>query len=156
MLSGTFTIAPSVYANSFWHFPVAGGTQGNPAKVATVAVPAITSALLENGAVLVYLRTPATPTGPSDRWTLLPFQQGGFGGGYLVSVKAAVRAGEIRIGYAHETTGASPAPDVYAVTLPAYEFRWVAIEGTTAGALGALVSADGPDAMIGAFQRVGR
>jgi hypothetical protein len=131
--SGTFTVAPSAYANGFWHFPVAGGTQANPAKVATVAVPAITSSILANGSVLIYLRTPSTPTGPNDHWTLLPFHQGGFGGGYLVSIKAAVRPGEIRIGYAHETTGATTAPDVYAATLPIYEFRWVAIEGMTVG-----------------------
>lgn len=142
--SGTFSVAPSAYANGFWHFPVAGGTQANPAKVATVSVPAITSSVLTSGAVLVYLRTPSTPTGTADHWTLLPFHQGGFGGGYLVSLKAAVRAGEIRIGYAHETTGATVAPDVYAVTLPTFEFRWVAIEGVAVGALGALTSLADP------------
>ena len=134
VLSGTFSVAPASYTNGFWHFSIAGGTQANPAKVATVAVPAITSDILQNGAVFVYMRTPSTPTGAADHWTLLPFHQGGFGGGYLVSIKAAVRAGEIRIGYAHETTGATTAPDVYAVTLPTYEFRWVAIDGAVAGA----------------------
>lgn len=34
MVSGTFTVAPSVFVNGFWHFPVAGGTKANPAKVA--------------------------------------------------------------------------------------------------------------------------
>jgi hypothetical protein len=133
--SGTFTVAPSVFSNGFWHMPVSGGTQANPAKVATVSVPAITNGILASGAVLVYLRVPSTPTGPADHWTLLPFHQGGFGGGYLVSIKAAVRAGEIRIGYAHETTGPTTAPDVYAVSLPTFEFRWAAIEGSAVGAL---------------------
>ena len=138
ILSGTFTVAPSAYTNSFWHLPVAGGTQANPAKVATVAVPAISNEILTNGAVFVYLRVPSTPVGAADHWTLLPFHQGGFGGGYLVSIKAAVRAGEIRIGYAHETTGPTTAPDVYAVALPAFEFRWVAIQGTVAGSMNAV------------------
>jgi hypothetical protein len=155
VLSGTFTVAPSAYTNGFWHFPVAGGTQANPAKVATVSVPAITSTVLASGAVFVYLRVPSSPTGASDHWTLLPFHQGGFGGGYLVSIKAAVRTGEIRIGYAHETTGASTAPDVYAVTLPSYEFRWVAIEGAAGSALGAVAQAVGPDALM-EFTRGGR
>jgi hypothetical protein len=140
ILSGTFTIAPSAYSNGFWHFGVDGGTQANPARVATVPVPAITSSVLDNGAVFVYLRTPTTPTGPADHWTLLPFHQGGFGGGYLVSIKAAVRAGEIRIGYAHESTDATAPPSVYGVTLPTYEFRWVAIQGSVAGSLGTLTS----------------
>lgn len=136
--SGTFSIAPTAYTNGSWHFPVAGGTQANPAKVATVAIPAITSEILASGAVLVYLRTPSTPTGPLDHWTLLPFHQGGFGGGYLVSIKAAVRPGEIRIGYVHESTGPAAPPDVYSASLPTYEFRWVVIEGMTANALGAM------------------
>jgi hypothetical protein len=148
ILSGTFTVAPTAYTNGFWHFPVAGGTQANPAKIATVPVQAITNDVLTNGAVFVYLRTPSTPVGALDHWTLLHFHQGGFGGGYLVSIKAAVRAGEIRIGYAHETTGPTTAPDVYAVTLPAYEFRWVAIQGTVNGAVNASVAAAGPDALI--------
>ena len=149
--SGTFTIAPTAYTNGFWHFGVAGGTQANPAKIATVAIPAITSAIVSNGAVFVYLRTPTTPTGAADHWTLLPFHQGGFGGGYLVSIKAAVRAGEIRIGYAHETTGATTAPDVYAVTLPTYEFKWVAIEGTTSTAFGSF-AATSPEALIASLR----
>ena len=140
--SGTFTVAPSAYVNGFWHLPVAGGTQANPAKVATIAVPAITSGILENGLVLVYLRIPSTPVGAADQWTLLPFHQGGFGGGYLVSIKAGVKAGEIRIGYGHETTGTTTAPDVYAATLPTYEFRWVAIEGIAGAALGTLAGVD--------------
>ena len=153
ILSGTFTVAPTAYTNGFWHFPIAGGTQANPAKVATVPVPAITNEILTNGAVLVYLRTPSTPVGAPDHWTLLPFHQGGFGGGYLVSIKAAVRAGEIRIGYAHETTGPTTAPDVYAVTLPAYEFRWVAIQGTVPGTLSTSVALAGPEALIAHAQR---
>ena len=156
LLSGTFTVAPTAYTNGFWHFPVTGGTQANPAKVAIVSVPAITNGILTNGAVFVYLRTPSTPVGALDHWTLLPFHQGGFGGGYLVSIKAAVRAGEVRIGYAHETTGPTTAPDVYAVTLPAYEFRWVAIQGTVVGALNAFVAAAGPDSLIARAQRAGR
>lgn len=154
--SGTFTVAPSAYTNGFWHLPVAGGTQANPAKVATVSIPAITSDILSSGAVFVYLRTPSTPVGAPDHWTLLPFHQGGFGGGYLVSIKAAVRAGEIRIGYAHETTGAVTAPDVYAVSLPTLEFRWVAIEGTVMGALGALGMPDDPDEFIERIRGSGR
>jgi hypothetical protein len=156
VLSGTFTVAPAAYTNGFWHFPVAGGTQANPAKVATVSIPAITNEILTNGAVFVYLRTPSTPVGALDHWTLLPFHQGGFGGGYLVSIKSAVRAGEIRIGYAHETTGPTTAPDVYAVTLPTYEFRWVAIQGTVAGTVNASVVAAGPDAFIPTTQGTGR
>lgn len=150
--SGTFTIAPTAYTNSFWHFSVNGGTQANPAKVATVAVPAISADHVDNGAVLVYLRVPSTPTGAADHWALLPFHQGGFGGGYLVSIKAAVRAGEIRIGYAHETTGPTTAPDVYAVTLPAYEFKWVAIEGTAAATIAPSLQLAGPDAVIEALR----
>jgi hypothetical protein len=130
--SGTFTLAPSAYANAFWFFSVEGGNQGNPAKVATVEVPEITGAVLNDGAVLVYLRIPSTPTTPADEWTLLPFHQGGFGGGYLVSIKASVEEGRIRIGYVHESTSGSAPPDVYQVTLPTYDFRWVAIAGPPA------------------------
>jgi hypothetical protein len=144
ILSGTFTISPSAYTNGFWHFAVDGGTQANPARVATIAVPAITSSILETGAVFVYLRTPTTSTGPADQWTLLPFHQGGFGGGYLVSIKAAVRAGEIRIGYSHESTDAVTPPSVYGVTLPTYEFRWVAMQGSVVGSLGTLIGALAP------------
>ncbi|HEX6944394.1 MAG TPA: hypothetical protein VF128_15805 [Gemmatimonadaceae bacterium] len=138
--SGTFTVAPSAYVNGFWHFPVDGGTQANPAKVATISIPAITSDILANGVVLVYLRIPSTPVGAADQWTLLPFHQGGFGGGYLVSIKAGVKAGEIRIGYSHETTGPTTAPNVYTATLPTYEFRWVAIEGTVGAAVSRMVA----------------
>lgn len=141
LLSGTFTVAPTAWSNGFWHFSVDGGTQANPARVATIAVPAITSSVLSDGVVLVYLRTPSTPTGPADHWTLLPFHQGGFGGGYLVSIKTAVRAGEIRIGYSHESTDAVAPPNVYGVTLPAYEFRWVVIQGSVNPSLGTLVDA---------------
>ena len=128
--SGTFTVLPTAYINDFWYFGVEGGTQANPAKVATVAVPELTADLVNVGAVLVYFRVPSGPTQPADEWTLLPFHQGGFGGGYLVSIKAAVDVGQIRIGYAHETTSSTTAPNVYTVTLPTYEFRWVAIQGT--------------------------
>jgi hypothetical protein len=139
--SGTFTIAPSAYSNGFWHFSVDGGTQANPAKVATVPVPAITADVLSDGAVFVYLRTPVTSTGPAEHWTLLPFHQGGFGGGYLVSIKAAVRAGEIRIGYSHESTSTSAPPSVYDVVLPTYEFRWVAIQGSVGQSSGSISDA---------------
>ena len=151
--SGTFTVAPGVYQNDFWRFPVDGGTQANPAKVATVAVPAITSEIVNSGAVFVYLKTPTTAVGAADQWTLLPFHQGGFGGGFLVSIKAAVRAGEIRIGYSHESTGATAPPNVYNMTLPTYEFRWVAIQGTTA-ALGA-IAVNSPDRLIEQLRRGG-
>jgi hypothetical protein len=97
-----------------------------------VEVPEITGAVLNDGAVLVYLRIPSTPTTPADEWTLLPFHQGGFGGGYLVSIKASVEEGRIRIGYVHESTSGSAPPDVYQVTLPTYDFRWVAIAGPPA------------------------
>lgn len=127
--SGTFTLAPSAYVNDFWYFSVEGGNQGNRAKVATVEVPDITGAVLNDGAVLVYLRIPSSPTTPADEWTLLPFHQGGFGGGYLVSIKASVDEGRIRIGYVHESTSGSTPPDVYQAALPTYEFRWVVIGG---------------------------
>ena len=157
--SGTFTVSPQQYTNDFWYFPVAGGTQANPAKVATVAVPAITNTVLSSGAVFVYLRIPTTSVGAADHWTLLPFHQGGFGGGYLTSIKAAVREGQIRIGYVHESTSSAAPPDVYALTLPTYEFRWVTVEGTPVTSLSALASTD-PDALmaslIGSSQRAGR
>jgi hypothetical protein len=127
--SGTFTLAPGAYANSFWFFSVEGGNQGNRARVATVEVPEITEAVLNDGVVLVYLRIPSSPTTPADEWTLLPFHQGGFGGGYLVSIKASVDEGRIRIGYVHESTSGSTPPDVYQASLPTYEFRWVVIGG---------------------------
>lgn len=146
--TGTFTVAPNQYTNGFWHFSVAGGTQANPAKVATVAVPAITSSILSTGAVLVYLRIPTTSIGAADHWTLLPFHQGGFNGGYLVSIKAAVRVGEIRIGYVHESTATTAPPDVYALTLPSYEFRWVAIEGLPTTTLNNSIALEDPDALI--------
>jgi DNA invertase Pin-like site-specific DNA recombinase len=57
------------------------------------------------------------------------FHQGGFGGGYLVSIKASVDEGRIRIGYVHESTSGSTPPDVYQASLPTYEFRWVVIGG---------------------------
>ena len=150
--SGTFTIAPNAYSNGFWFMPVDGGTQANPAKVATVPVPGITSELVDNGAVLIYLRVPSTPTGASNQWTLLPFHQGGFGGGYLVSIKAAVSAGQVRIGYAHETTGNTTAPDVYSIIMPTYEFRWVGIHEVPDAAL-AQLQLDDPDQVIQALRR---
>jgi hypothetical protein len=150
--SGTFTVAPVQYTNGFWYFIVDGGTQGNPAKVATVAVPGIPSALVTDGAVLVYLRVPATSTQPASQWSLLPFHQGGFGGGYLVSIKAAVDVGAIRIGYVHEATGAATPPDVYAAALPTYEFRWVGIHGMPSASVAALALLGSPDAVIAALR----
>lgn len=146
--SGTFTVAPSQYSNGFWFFSVDGGNQGNPARIATIAVPELTEALVANGAVLVYLRVPAASTQPASQWSLLPFHQGGFGGGYLVSIKAAVDVGTIRIGYAHESTSGAAAPDVYQVPLPTYEFKWVAIAGMAPPVLASLASL-GPDAIVG-------
>jgi hypothetical protein len=150
--SGTFTIAPSAYTNGFWFMPIDGGTQANPAKVATATVSGITAELVDNGAVLIYLRVPSTPTGPSNQWTLLPFHQGGFGGNYLVSIKAAVSAGQVRIGYAHETTGSVTAPNVYDIIMPTYEFRWVGIHETAASNL-ALLPLDDPDTVIQAVRK---
>jgi hypothetical protein len=150
--SGTFTVAVNAWTNGFWFMPIDGGTQANPAKVATVTVPGITSDLVENGAVLIYLRVPSTPVGASNQWTLLPFHQGGFGGGYLVSIKAAVSAGQVRIGYAHETTGPTTAPDVYTIIMPAYEFRWVGISQAAIPSL-ALLPLEDPDAVIQALRQ---
>ena len=129
VVSGTFSLGPDAYANGFWFFPVDGGNQGTPAKVATVDVPELSEAVVDGGAVLVYVRIPSGPTMEPDEWSLLPFHQGGFGGGYLVSIKAAVEVGRIRIGYVHEATSATVPPNVYQASLPRYEFRWVAIGG---------------------------
>ena len=155
--TGTFTIDPDDYTNDFWYFPVDGGTQGNPARVATVDVPAITAEIVNEGVVLVYLRVPSGPTGPSTHWALLPFHQGGFGGGYLVSIKAAVTAGQIRVGYAHEVTddGTTP-PDVYTAALPTYEFRWVAIAGTPPSNAIQFGKLGDPDAVMAAVPRDSR
>jgi hypothetical protein len=155
--SGTFTVAPAEYVNDWWYMPVDGGTQANPAKVATVAVPAITADIVNNGAVLVYLHVPAASTGPSTHWALLPFHQGGFGGGYLVSIKAAVTTGQVRIGYAHEVTdNATQPPPVYNAALPSYEFRYVAIAGVAPAAALQYAELGGPDEVIAAVRRESR
>ena len=154
VVSGTFSVAPTEYVNGFWYFQVEGGTQGNPAKVATVAVPAITADIANNGAVLVYLKVPVAATSASTHWTLLPFHQGGFGGGYLVSIKAAAQTGQIVIGYLHERTDTSVTiPDTYAATLPTYEFKYVGVAGMTPAALAAYVSLGDPDRMVAALRR---
>ncbi len=156
VVSGTFSVAPAAYADSFWYFPIAGGTQGNPAQVATVAVPAITADIANNGAVLVYLKVPATPVGASTRWTLLPFHQGGMFGGFLVSIKAAVQTGQIAIGYMHEQTDTSvTVPSVYTVTLPIYEFKYVAMSAVPASAVAAYAQLGDPDRVLAALRRDG-
>ena len=156
VLSGTFSVPPTSYADTFWYFPVEGGTQGNPAQVASVAVPAITADIATNGAVLVYLKVPATPVGPATRWTLLPFHQGGMFGGFLVSIKAAVQTGQIAIGYMHEQTDTSVAvPSVYGVTLPTYEFKYVAISAVPASALATYIELGDPDRVLAALRRDG-
>jgi hypothetical protein len=149
VVSGTFSIAPTAYTNGFWSFPVDGGTQQNPAKVATMVLPALTADIVNNGAVLIYLKVPITPTGPSTHWTLLPFHQGGFGGGYIVSIKAAVQPGQIVVGYMHERTDTSVAtPATYSATLPTYEFKYVGVGGLPAPSIAEYTRAGDPERVI--------
>jgi hypothetical protein len=104
--------------------------------------------------VLVYLRVPSSGTGASDQWTLLPFHQGGFGTGYLVSIKAAAAPGQIRVGYAHDVTDAATTPpDVYTTTLPTYEFKYVVISGVSATAAMQYARLSGPDDVVAAVRR---
>jgi hypothetical protein len=154
VVSGSFSVAPGDWTNDFWYFPVDGGTQGNPAKVATVAVAAISAAIVSDGAVLVYLKVPETSTGASTHWTLLPFHQIGSGGGYLVSLKAAAKEGEILLGYLHEPTDASVViPETYSATLPTYEFRYVAMAGVPAAAVASYARFPDPDQVLVALRR---
>jgi hypothetical protein len=153
VVTGTFSVAPGAWTNDFWNFPVDGGTQGNPAKVTTVPVAALTAQFATTGAVLVYLKVPSSGSGAATHWTLLPFHQGGFGGGYLVSIKAASAPGEIRLGYLHERTDTSVAtPTSYSATLPTYEFKYVGIAGTSAAMLAAYRTIQ-PDEVIAAVLR---
>jgi hypothetical protein len=154
VVSGTFSVADADYIDAFWYLPVEGGVYGHQAQVATVTVPAITSDIVSDGLVLVYVRTPTTslPAPAPTHWAALPFQQIGLGGGYLMSLKYAYSVGTVRIAYLHERTDTSVAvPSVYTVTLPTYEFKYVAVAGEPAAQLAASVDLRDYEAVLRAL-----
>ena len=68
-----------LWTDGFWAFSIANATQGNPAKIQSIAVPAITADVFNDGAVLVYLMLPNGIGGPAlTHWTSLPFNMSGF------------------------------------------------------------------------------
>lgn len=154
VVTGTFIVDSLAWADTLWTYPIANGTVGRPARVFNQVVPGITSDIANNGTVFVYLHVPDGLTFDLVNWTPLPFHQAGLTNGYLVSWKYAYAAGKIQLAYMHESTDNTAAPPASGVTLPDYEFKYVAMSGVPASVVAALAKETDPQRVLAALGRL--
>jgi hypothetical protein len=152
VVTGTFTVDSLAWTNGFWRYPVSNGTAGQAARLFTRSVPAITTDIATNGAVLVYLRVP-DGTLALVNWAPLPFHQSGLSPGYLVSWKYSFAAGKIDLAFMHESTNDVAPPPVADVVMPDHEFKYVAMSGVPAAMVARLTRETDPERVLAALRR---
>jgi hypothetical protein len=132
VVTDTFTLVDSMYRDTVWTVPVGSGPFATfNARVATIGIPDITSAIAADGLVLVYMSTDSTADSTNE-WTPLPLS---VSFDYLQTFTYAYTAGQVQIAfYESETNIEIPAPNVYEVIVPTQEFKIVVASGS-AGAL---------------------
>lgn len=92
-----------------------------------IPVAEITANIIANGAVLVYFE----PETGSDQWTPLPFELLHYTRAYFINVVYEVQEGMIRLHYflMRGYPGAT-VPELEALVIPTYDFKYLVIEGT--------------------------
>jgi hypothetical protein len=129
VMAGTISLTNAEWlAYSQWRMTTDVGTiTVKSTRYVEIPVAEITADIIANGAVLMYIEA---ETG-SDRWTTLPFEFLHYTREYFINIVYEVQEGMIRLHYflMRAREGAT-LPDLAAHVIPAYEFKYVVIEGT--------------------------
>ncbi len=105
-----------------------GTVTAKTTRYVDIPVAEITANIIANGAVLVYFEA---ETG-SDQWTPLPFEFLHYTRAYFINVVYQVQEGMIRLHYfLMPATPGATVPELEALVIPTYDFKYVVIEGTT-------------------------
>ncbi|HTF28985.1 MAG TPA: hypothetical protein VK625_09080, partial [Flavitalea sp.] len=130
-ISDTIHLIDTDFESGYWTVPTAGGgSLGHAARVATIEVDTITQRIFESGIVVVYLKNSSNFTS-FNQWMQLPFQIGGFTGGYDINVTFGFDEGHLRIYYFFVKTDAvATVPNVYTIEVPTLDLRYVILPGS--------------------------
>ena len=132
----TGTISPTseewLWGSQFWFGITPSAALGYETRYVDIPVPEITSDIISAGAVLVFFE--AEPG--SGNWTPLPFQFVDGTSAYIYNIVYEVMEGNIRLHYFNMRNSAGATlPDLHAVVIPTYTFKYTVIEGNALQAM---------------------
>ena len=134
----TRTISPTneewLWNSSYWFQQTTTTGTGYFTRYVDIPVAEITSDIISTGVVLVFFE--ALPG--SGNWTPLPFQFVEPGGAYIHNIVHEVSEGLVRLHYFNMFNSAGATlPDLQAVSIPTYTFKYTVIEGNALQAMAA-------------------
>jgi len=120
--------------SSFGSELLTGGYLYRFSKKATITEAAITQDIIDNGVVLVYLKTPISLGNAQYTWTPLPFSYLNSGNLYYTVWQIKIGLGYIDIHVFFETNNGGQIPEINTTNINTRTFKYVIMSGNEADA----------------------